>query len=111
VLQRFFEAQIQRPEDIEAIEAEAAAEHQDLLEHAVARHARASSESVEDALARGGARPQSVPPPRPAPAPAAPKIGRNDLCPCGSGQKFKKCHGDMLDEDGESGDDEEQPRA
>ncbi len=28
VLQRFFEAQIQRPEDIEAIEAEAAAEHQ-----------------------------------------------------------------------------------
>lgn len=22
-----------------------------------------------------------------------PKIGRNDLCPCGSGRKFKKCHG------------------
>ncbi len=21
-----------------------------------------------------------------------PKIGRNDLCPCGSGQKFKRCH-------------------
>ncbi|MBK9495579.1 MAG: hypothetical protein BWZ07_00282 [Alphaproteobacteria bacterium ADurb.BinA280] len=21
-------------------------------------------------------------------------IGRNDLCPCGSGKKFKKCHGD-----------------
>lgn len=21
------------------------------------------------------------------------KIGRNDLCPCGSGKKFKKCHG------------------
>jgi uncharacterized protein YecA (UPF0149 family) len=20
-------------------------------------------------------------------------IGRNDPCPCGSGQKFKKCHG------------------
>jgi uncharacterized protein YchJ len=20
-----------------------------------------------------------------------PKIGRNDLCPCGSGKKFKKC--------------------
>ncbi|MBC5815422.1 MAG: SEC-C domain-containing protein, partial [Candidatus Eremiobacteraeota bacterium] len=19
--------------------------------------------------------------------------GRNDLCPCGSGKKFKKCHG------------------
>jgi hypothetical protein len=24
---------------------------------------------------------------------AAPKIGRNDLCPCGSGKKYKKCHG------------------
>jgi len=23
----------------------------------------------------------------------APKVGRNDLCPCGSGKKFKKCHG------------------
>jgi len=22
-----------------------------------------------------------------------PKIGRNDLCPCGSGRKYKKCHG------------------
>jgi preprotein translocase subunit SecA len=22
-----------------------------------------------------------------------PKVGRNDLCPCGSGQKYKKCHG------------------
>lgn len=21
------------------------------------------------------------------------KVGRNDLCPCGSQQKFKKCHG------------------
>lgn len=24
---------------------------------------------------------------------AAPKIGRNDPCPCGSGKKYKKCHG------------------
>ncbi|NLF92320.1 MAG: hypothetical protein GX564_00400, partial [Oligosphaeraceae bacterium] len=22
-----------------------------------------------------------------------PKVGRNDLCPCGSGKKFKACHG------------------
>jgi len=34
-----------------------------------------------------------------APAPAAPfvrggeKIGRNDPCPCGSGRKYKQCHG------------------
>ena len=23
----------------------------------------------------------------------APKVGRNDPCPCGSGKKFKQCHG------------------
>jgi uncharacterized protein len=23
----------------------------------------------------------------------APKVGRNDPCPCGSGKKFKACHG------------------
>ena len=25
-----------------------------------------------------------------------PKIGRNDLCPCGSGKKYKNCHGRMM---------------
>jgi uncharacterized protein len=23
----------------------------------------------------------------------APKVGRNDPCPCGSGRKYKVCHG------------------
>jgi ectoine hydroxylase-related dioxygenase (phytanoyl-CoA dioxygenase family) len=41
-------------------------------------------------------------PPQPAPHPAAPtapagaspgKVGRNDPCPCGSGRKYKQCHG------------------
>ena len=27
------------------------------------------------------------------PATADPRIGRNDLCPCGSGKKYKNCHG------------------
>ncbi|WP_217619392.1 SEC-C metal-binding domain-containing protein, partial [Achromobacter sp. GbtcB20] len=25
----------------------------------------------------------------------APKVGRNDDCPCGSGKKFKQCHGKL----------------
>ena len=29
----------------------------------------------------------------PQPRQISPKIGRNDPCPCGSGQKYKKCHG------------------
>ncbi len=31
--------------------------------------------------------------PKPAPKFADVKIGRNDPCPCGSGKKYKKCHG------------------
>ena len=27
------------------------------------------------------------------PVKVGPKIGRNDLCPCGSGKKYKNCHG------------------
>ena len=30
------------------------------------------------------------------PAKAAPKVGRNDPCPCGSGKKYKNCHGKGL---------------
>lgn len=26
-----------------------------------------------------------------------PKVGRNDPCPCGSGKKYKKCHGHLLE--------------
>jgi SEC-C motif domain protein len=29
----------------------------------------------------------------PAPVKSAPKVGRNDPCPCGSGKKFKQCCG------------------
>jgi preprotein translocase subunit SecA len=29
------------------------------------------------------------------PAHAAPKVGRNDPCPCGSGKKYKHCHGKL----------------
>jgi hypothetical protein len=32
-------------------------------------------------------------PKKPVPAPKTKKPGRNDPCPCGSGLKYKKCHG------------------
>ena len=43
-------------------------------------------------------RPAAAPSPRPPLAPGArsgpvPKVGRNEPCPCGSGRKYKKCHG------------------
>ena len=32
---------------------------------------------------------------KPAPHHAQPKVGRNDPCPCGSGRKYKHCHGKL----------------
>jgi preprotein translocase subunit SecA len=45
---------------------------------------RAASRSKEGVTARGGI--QTV-------QRKQGKVGRNDPCPCGSGKKFKKCHG------------------
>ncbi|MBP7564941.1 MAG: SEC-C domain-containing protein, partial [Burkholderiaceae bacterium] len=28
-------------------------------------------------------------------AAALPRVGRNDPCPCGSGKKYKQCHGKL----------------
>jgi preprotein translocase subunit SecA len=36
---------------------------------------------------------------KPEPIRVGDKVGRNDLCPCGSGKKFKKCHGKDLDDE------------
>ena len=33
---------------------------------------------------------------KPAPVKVEKKVGRNDLCPCGSGKKYKQCHGKGL---------------
>jgi preprotein translocase subunit SecA len=35
----------------------------------------------------------SAPPRRAEPVRVDEKVGRNDPCPCGSGKKYKKCHG------------------
>ena len=29
------------------------------------------------------------------PVRTGPKVGRNDPCPCGSGKKYKQCHGKL----------------
>jgi preprotein translocase subunit SecA len=42
---------------------------------------------------QAGPTPAVATPPKPAPVSAGPKIGRNQPCPCGSGKKYKNCHG------------------
>ena len=48
------------------------------------------SEQREGATASGGSETSSQ---NRTPVKAGPKIGRNDPCPCGSGKKYKNCHG------------------
>jgi preprotein translocase subunit SecA len=114
VLTKFFEVQIRKQEEIAAIEAEDARRHEQELAQAVARHPGESAPELPapppDALEQLREE-AAMSQPRRSAAPAAPKIGRNDPCPCGSGKKFKKCHGAMLEDVVGGGEDEEQPRA
>jgi preprotein translocase subunit SecA len=114
VLIQVFEAQIQRQDEIAALEAEQHARHHAELDRAVARHPGEETDDPVAALAQmqriaAGQGPSPSPQPQRV---AAPRIGRNDPCPCGSGMKFKKCHGAILEEEGAADDEpEEQPRA
>jgi preprotein translocase subunit SecA len=51
--------------------------------------------SLEDAPSANATNPQAPPKAekKPEPVRVGPKVGRNDPCPCGSGKKFKSCHG------------------
>src|SRR6266851_1714696 len=95
VVTKLLRVKVQRQEEIAAIEAEDMEKHAAQLQQATARHGEEEEGAVPGEGApvgqRARSRPQAAMPP-PA-SRAAPKIGRNDLCPCGSGKKFKKCHG------------------
>jgi preprotein translocase subunit SecA len=54
-----------------------------------------TSESAGSSPGASGTPGAPMPGPRPASRPAAsvPKVDRNEPCPCGSGKKYKKCHG------------------
>jgi preprotein translocase subunit SecA len=119
VLTRLFQAQPRRREELAAAEAEAARRYHEELEQAVARHPSADSQDPSELLAELQKVVATASGPGPSAAPKrreAPKIGRNDVCPCGSGKKFKKCHGALLEGENATDDEDEleseaQPRA
>lgn len=77
--------QVQRSDEAAAMEQqrrEAAAKQKMAFEHADAGSAVAEGEEA------------AAPPAAPQPMTRTqPKVGRNDPCPCGSGKKYKQCHG------------------
>ncbi len=95
---------IQTEAEVEAVEARrreaaAALERRMQMQHAEAPDAAAGpvGDGIAPGAPEGGTR-TLTPPPAPAARPATvvrdyPKVGRNDPCPCGSGKKYKQCHG------------------
>ncbi|MDX9706429.1 MAG: SEC-C metal-binding domain-containing protein, partial [Azospira sp.] len=59
--------------------------------HAEVQNVQYHHADYDEALGAG----EAAEPKPPQPAQAAPKVGRNDPCPCGSGKKYKHCHGKL----------------
>jgi preprotein translocase subunit SecA len=76
--------QIKGAEDVEAVEAQAPELDNVQYHHADYDEALAAAE--EEAPAAQGQQPVQR---------QFPKVGRNDPCPCGSGKKYKHCHGQL----------------
>jgi preprotein translocase subunit SecA len=100
--------QIRSEAEIEREERERAERMARMMQFQHAAPPPVSADVDPEAAAAG---PMSLPPSadeprRPAPAPQnvapferpMPKVGRNEPCPCGSGKKFKHCHGQLQQE-------------
>jgi len=73
-----FTVQIRSPEDVE-----------ETAPHADVQNVQYQHAGFDEVLGEGDeAPPQQL-------ADAGPKVGRNDPCPCGSGKKYKHCHGKL----------------
>jgi preprotein translocase subunit SecA len=91
---RFFRLEIAVAPPVEPVMAGGAARKDQVATPVQQASASGTGPSAEGAFAGGGGATA------PASAPAGqtvqrdmPKVGRNDPCPCGSGKKYKKCHG------------------
>ncbi|MDD2762222.1 MAG: SEC-C metal-binding domain-containing protein, partial [Methylomonas sp.] len=79
--------QVTREEDVQAIDEQRQAPLEVHYEHAEAHSAfEADQDAPADDQAERGEQPYTR---------AAEKVGRNDPCPCGSGKKYKQCHGKL----------------
>jgi preprotein translocase subunit SecA len=84
--------QIQRQDEAELIEQQRREAAQ--REHMAFQHAAASGMSGAAQEGQPNAQPEAAPIPETFTR-AQPKVGRNEPCPCGSGKKYKQCHGKL----------------
>jgi preprotein translocase subunit SecA len=100
-IQKVFRVQIQKQEEAKAIPAVKEQDLGDLQERGVADKNEDEAE-VAAQNARSGHGKARTAGDGAVTAPVKrerPKVGRNDPCPCGSGKKYKKCHGKDEDQD------------
>ncbi|HEY0666135.1 MAG TPA: preprotein translocase subunit SecA [Gallionella sp.] len=83
VTQVLMTVQVRSEADVEVVEAPPALEN-------VQYHHSNYDEALAERPVEGGAREENKPFVR-----DARKVGRNDPCPCGSGKKYKQCHGQL----------------
>ncbi len=77
VISTLSKVQVRMPEEVEAMEQQRREEAERLAQMQQLSHSDDHAEAAADLAAQTGDR----------------KVGRNDPCPCGSGKKFKQCHG------------------
>jgi preprotein translocase subunit SecA len=95
VIRILMNVRIQTPEEVAAAEQRIEEESERRLERARAQHAefaaaQAEEEGGETAVLAESEEAKAQPFKR-----YGDKIGRNDPCPCGSGKKYKQCHGKL----------------
>jgi preprotein translocase subunit SecA len=98
VIRILMTVRIQSPEEIEKVDEEIAPSYLNVqythaeFDEAAAAAEGSDPESIALALQQAPAVEQGEAGQQPARRPGA-KVGRNDPCPCGSGKKYKQCHG------------------
>jgi preprotein translocase subunit SecA len=85
---------VRSEEEVAEMEAEQQRIAARLQQQMLASGGGAPAESAFGAALEGAAEGVAVATQRPAHV-GGPKIGRNDPCPCGSGKKYKHCHGQL----------------
>ena len=76
VVEKMYSVQIAAESDVERIEAQRRRRQQQMIMAHAAATAEGEKPAAPEQVKREGE-----------------KVGRNDPCPCGSGKKYKKCHG------------------
>ncbi|MBO9665057.1 preprotein translocase subunit SecA [Dokdonella sp.] len=94
IVQLLARVRIRSEDEVEAMEAQQRRQAEAQARAMQFQHAEAAGFAAGEAAAEAGAEDFAPSAQQPVHR-EAPKVGRNDPCPCGSGKKYKQCHGKL----------------